>query len=118
MNRGVFILPRINRKSKKIEDIIQDYIDYCDYKNLRPRTIKSYYQSLMLFARFIEEEMNITDIRKINKEVVEEYLTLTKERGKYSFIANEEYLIKNKIDNRKDLEKKFQQQLLIIILEI
>ncbi len=96
-------MPRINRKSKKIEDIIQDYIDYCNYKNLRPKTIKSYYQTLMLFARYLEEEMNITDIRKIDKEVVEEYLALTKERGKYSFIANEEYLNKNRIDNRKDV---------------
>ena len=96
-------MPRINRKSKKIEDIIQDYIDYCSYKNLRAKTIKSYYQTLMLFARYLEEEMNITDIKKINKDVVEEYLTLTRERGKYSFVANEESLKKNRLDNRKDV---------------
>lgn len=95
-------MPRINRKSKKIEDIIQDYIDYCNYKNLRPKTIKSYYQTLMLFARYLDEEMAITDIM-IKKEVVEEYLTLTRERGKYSFVAKEEYLNKNRLDNRKDV---------------
>lgn len=111
-------MPRINRKSKKIEDIIQDHIDYCNYKNLRSKTNKSYYQTLMLFTRYIEEEMNIRDIRKIDKEVVEEYLALTKERGKYYFITNEEYLNKNRIDNRRDMKKKFQLQLLIFILEI
>ncbi len=96
-------MPRINKKSKKIEEIVQDYIDYCNYKNLRPKTIKSYYQTLMLFARYLEEEMEITDIKKIDKDVVEKYLSLTKERGKYSFIANEESLSKNRIDNRKDV---------------
>lgn len=55
----------------------------------------------MLFARYLEEEMEITDIKKIDKDVVEKYLSLTKERGKYSFIANEESLSKNRIDNRK-----------------
>ena len=75
-------MPRINKKSKKIEEIVQDYIDYCNYKNLRPKTIKSYYQTLMLFASYLEEELEITDIKKVNKKVVEDYLAFTKDRGK------------------------------------
>ncbi|MBM6860481.1 phage integrase N-terminal SAM-like domain-containing protein [Clostridium saudiense] len=67
-------MPRINKKSKKIEEIIQNYIDYCNYKNLRPKTIKSYYQTLMLFAKYLEEELEITDIKKVNKKIVEDYL--------------------------------------------
>ena len=67
-------MPRINKKSKKIEEIIQNYIDYCNYKNLRPKTIRSYYQTLMLFAKYLEEELEITDIKKVNKKIVEDYL--------------------------------------------
>lgn len=96
-------MPRISRKIKSLQDIIQDYIDYCAYKNLRPKTIKLYYQTLTLFAKFLEEEMEITDVRKINKEVVEEYLNLTKERGKYSFIACEDSLVKTRHDRRGDV---------------
>lgn len=28
-------MPRISKKNRKIEDIIQDYLDYYSYKNLR-----------------------------------------------------------------------------------
>lgn len=96
-------MPRINKKSKCLNDLIHDYIDYCGYKNLRPKTIKSYYQTLMLFSRFLEEEMEVTDVKKINKDVVEEYLSLTKERGKYSFVALEESLVITRHDKRNDL---------------
>ncbi|WP_367270597.1 radical SAM protein [uncultured Clostridium sp.] len=27
-------MPRISKKSKTIEDLIQDYLDFCSYKNL------------------------------------------------------------------------------------
>lgn len=95
-------MPRISRKNKNYEDLIQDYIDYCSYKNLALKTIKSYNQTLMLFTYYLREEKNINDINKINKEIVEEYISFTKERGKYSFVADEGYLKAN-IDKRKDI---------------
>lgn len=95
-------MPRISRKNKNYEDLIQDYIDYCSYKNLAVKTIKSYNQTLMLFAQYLREEMNIEDINKVNKEIVEEYINFTKERGKYSFVANDGYLKAN-IDKRTDI---------------
>ena len=34
-------MPRISKKSKTIEDLIQDYLDFCSYNNLSKKTIKS-----------------------------------------------------------------------------
>lgn len=51
-------------KTKTINSIIVEYLEYCSYKNLRLKTIKSYHQTLMLFAKYLEEELEITDIKK------------------------------------------------------
>jgi integrase/recombinase XerD len=42
-------------------DLIQDFLDYCNYKNLSVKTIKSYNQTLVLFMWYLEEEKGITD---------------------------------------------------------
>ena len=60
----------------------------------------------MLFSKYLEEEKQITDINKINKNTVEEYISFTKERGKYSFVASEEEMIKANIDKRSDIGKE------------
>lgn len=99
-------MPKISKKSKSIDDIIVDYLEYCNYKNLSIKTIKSYHQTLMLFSKYLEEEKQIVDINKINKDTVEEYIGFTKERGKYSFVASEEGMIKANIDKRTDIGKE------------
>ena len=99
-------MPKISKKTKSIDDIIVDYLEYCNYKNLSLKTIKSYHQTLMLFSKYLEEEKQITDINKINKNTVEEYISFTKERGKYSFVASEEGMIKANIDKRSDIGKE------------
>lgn len=84
-------------------DLIQDFLDYCSYKNLSTKTIKSYNQTLILFMRYLEEEKDITDINKINKEIVQEYIVFTKDRGKYSFVASTNGMVKANIDKRSDI---------------
>lgn len=96
-------MPRITKKIKPIIDFIQDFLDYCSYKNLSKKTTKSYNQTLMLFMRYLEEEKGIEDINKIDKDIVEEYIRFTKERGKYSFVASTEGMIKANIDKRTDI---------------
>ena len=96
-------MPKISKKSKSIDDIIVDYLEYCTYKNLSLKTIKSYHQTLMLFSKYLEEEKQITYIGKINKNTVEEYISFTKERGKYAFVASEEGMIKANIDKRTEV---------------
>lgn len=97
-------MPKINSK-KNINDVIVDYLQFCSYKNLSTKTIKSYQQTLLLLSKYLEEEKQITDIRKVNKEVIEEYLSFTKERGKYSFATSVEGIKKANLDKRKDINK-------------
>lgn len=53
--------------------------------------------------RYLEEEKNIIDINKINKEIVQEYIMFTRNRGKYSFVASIDGMIKANIDKRSDI---------------
>lgn len=98
-------MPRII-KTKTINSIIVEYLEYCNYKNLRLKTIKSYHQTLMLFAKYLEEELEITDIKKVNKKIVEDYLAFTKDRGKYSFASSEVGIEKANLDKRHDVGKE------------
>lgn len=108
-------MPRI-KKIKDIQVYIQDFIDYCGIKGLSKKTIMSYYQTLTLFARYLEEEKDISDISKVDKEVVEAYLEFTKERGKYSYIANVESLNLNYQQKRKDLGEELSDATLNLSL--
>lgn len=98
-------MPKIKTK-KEFNIYIQDFIDYCKLKNLSIKTIKSYYQTLTLFSKYLEEEKQISAVDEVNKNIVEEYLEFTKERGKYSYVANNRSLEINFQQNRKDLGKQ------------
>jgi len=98
-------MPKIKTK-KEFTIHIQDFIDYCKLKNLSIKTIKSYYQTLALFSKYLEEEKQISKVDEVNKNIIEEYLEFTKERGKYSYVANDKSLEINYQQNRKDLGKE------------
>ena len=98
-------MPRIKKK-KEFGYYIQDFIDYCTYKDLSVKTIKSYYQTLTLFAKYLEEEKDITSVTDVNKEIVEEYIAFTKDRGKYSYVADEKTLNVTYQNIRKDIGKE------------
>lgn len=98
-------MPRIKKK-KEFGYYIQDFIDYCTYKDLSVKTIKSYYQTLTLFAKYLEEEKDITSVTYVNKEIVEAYIAFTKNRGKYSYVADEKTLNVTYQNNRKDIGKE------------
>ena len=85
---------------------IQDFIDHCTLKGLSPKTIKSYYQRLTLFCKYIEEEKEIMSIEEVNKNIIEEYIQFIKDRGKYSYVADEKYLRTNYQNNRSDIGKE------------
>lgn len=98
-------MPKIKTK-KEFSIYIQDFIDYCKLKELSIKTTKSYYQTLALFSKYLEEEKNISRVDEIDKNIVEEYLEFTKERGKYSYVANSKSLEINFQKNRRDLGKE------------
>lgn len=95
-------MPRI-KKSKTMEDIIIDYLDNCSYRELSKKTIKSYYQTLMLLKCYLEEEKGITNFNNVTGDIIEEYIEFTKERGKYSYTSTIEGSIKANIEKRGDI---------------
>ncbi|MCR1975019.1 site-specific integrase [Clostridium sporogenes] len=41
------------------------FLEYCSYKNLSNKTIKSYNQTLVLFMRYLKEEKDIIAINNL-----------------------------------------------------
>lgn len=105
-------MPKVIKRKKEMLDLVEDFLEYCRYKNLSTKTIKSYNQTLFLFVRYLEEEKDITDIDKINKEIVQEYIAFTKDRGKYSFVASKDGMIKANIDKRSDIGEELSDSTL------
>lgn len=99
-------MPRIMKQNKKIEFFIEDFMVNCKLKELSMKTMDSYEKTLKLFAKYLEEEYQITSIEEIVEEHINDYLVFTKNRGKYSFVSDDKTLAVNYPQNRKDLGKQ------------
>ena len=91
---------------EKIDYEVDDFMNYCDYKGLSPKSMKSYEQTLRLFIRYLKDECNITNTGDIKEQTIKEYLTNIKERGKYTVVADENSKKFNNPQNRQDFGKK------------
>ncbi|KGM94972.1 integrase, partial [Clostridium novyi A str. 4552] len=91
---------------KKIDFMIDEFMFYCDSKNLSKKTMMSYEQTLRLFSKYLEEEIDIIDITKVTEKVIREYINYIKERGKYTVVIDHKTLKTNTPKIRKDYGKK------------
>lgn len=97
---------------ERIDFEIDDFMNNCDYKNLSRKTMKSYEQSLRLFVKYLndrnEEEKRspITKTEQIKEKDIKDYITNTKERGKYTVLIDESTRKTNNPTNRGDFGKK------------
>jgi len=53
-----------NNEERTIENVINDFINYCEVKNLSEQTIKYYQNQFKIFSRFYDSENIIDDLRK------------------------------------------------------
>lgn len=90
----------------KIYYQIDDFMEYCVEKGLSKKTISSYEQTLILFARYLIEQCNIETATKVKKDTIRSYIKYLRERGKYTITGNERSKEYNHPDNRKDYGKK------------
>lgn len=90
----------------KIDIQIDEFMNYCQSKNLSKKTMASYEQTLRLFARYLEDVLRITDATKLTEKMFRDYILSIQERGKYTIVSNENTKNTNKPDNRKDFGKK------------
>lgn len=55
---------------EKIDYEVDDFMNYCDYKGLSPKSVRSYEQTLRLFIRYLKDECNITSIGEIKEQTI------------------------------------------------
>jgi len=91
---------------EKIDIQIDEFMNYCQSKGLARKTMSSYEQALKLFARYLSDNVKITDATKLTDKIFREYIVSIQERGKYTVASDIESKKTNNPDKRKDLGKK------------
>lgn len=84
---------------------IDEFMVYCQSRQLRQKTLNSYEQALRLFERWCAEELELTTVDKVTESVIRRYILSLQERGKYSFYADEKKKDSNHPDRRRDYRK-------------
>lgn len=98
-------------KKYSLDYKIDDFMIWCQQKDLRIKTITSYESCLRLFARYMKDEHNIDNINEIKEQHIREYIKYTKDRGKYTFVSDKNSLRINYPEDRKDYNSKIQENL-------
>lgn len=83
---------------------IDRYMLDCAAKGLSVKTMKSYEQTLKLFARYVEDTFEITSAKEVNAEHLKAYMRDLAERGKYEMSSS--LNPKNFPERRQDYGKK------------
>lgn len=91
---------------EQIDYDIDDFMTYCEVKNLSKKTINSYEQTLRLFAIFLKNECEVKEAGEVKEIHIREYIKQLQERGKYTVVANENTKKVNFPENRKDYQKE------------
>ncbi|MBQ8619223.1 MAG: tyrosine-type recombinase/integrase [Clostridia bacterium] len=95
---GVGIFMEIGR-------MIALYMEYCRSKQLRPKTMLSYEQTIKLFARWLKEVEGIDQVEQIKEATIRHYILELQSRGKYTFYAVEAQESTNCPKRRRDYKK-------------
>lgn len=91
---------------EKMDLEIDDFMNYCEYRNLSKKTLLSYEQTLRLFSRYLIDTYKINRSEQVTQQIILNYINDTKERGKYTVVANENTKKTNNPQNRGDYGKK------------
>lgn len=85
---------------------LDNFMLYCQSRNLARKTLASYEQTLKLFGMYLKEAYEIEDSRKVQSGHIRQYIKYLQERGKYSVVTNEQTKGKNYPDHRTDYKKQ------------
>ena len=67
----------------KVDRSLELFSNYCRSRQLRPRTMQTYRQSIRLFAAWLRER-EIEDVEEIHEMTIRDYILDLQERGKYA----------------------------------
>lgn len=85
---------------------IDRYMNDCAAKGLSQKTMKSYEQSLKLFAKWLRETFEIDSPSMVKGEHLKSYMNSLQERGKYEYTANDTAKDVNYPERRNDYGKR------------
>lgn len=87
------------------EFYFEDFMLFCTSKNLSPKTLKSYEQTLKLFQLYLQKEFGIDSPKDVRAFHIRHYIKYLQERGKYTVqTANRDINYPhNRTDNGKEL---------------
>lgn len=60
----------------KIDRSITLFLNYCRSKQLRPKMLQSYEQTLALFAKWLRESEKIEEVDQIREITIREYMSV------------------------------------------
>lgn len=82
------------------------FFDYCEMKELRPKTLIHYSQSVKLFVKWAQEQEQITEVDEVSELTIRKYIRFLQTRGKYTECINVTQSEYNHPENRKDYHVK------------
>ncbi|MER2079011.1 tyrosine-type recombinase/integrase [Psychrobacillus psychrotolerans] len=92
-------------KLTELEFFLEDFLTYCQAKNLSRKTLSSYEQSIKLFLIYLKTELLIEEPEKVKAAHIRQYIKYIQERGKYTVVNNERSKKVNFPENRTDYKK-------------
>lgn len=93
------------KKSRILKDFdfyIEEYMYFCRSRQLRPKTMQSYEQTLRLFERWCADSEQITEPGQVREQTIRHYICDLQERGKYTFYVMDERRDTNCPERRRD----------------
>lgn len=84
------------------------YMHDCHARGLRPKTMKSYEQTLRLFGVWIADRHGIVQVEGIHAAHIRSYISDLQTRGKYTYCSRIESMPLNQPLNRRDYSKTIQ----------
>lgn len=93
---------------EQIDYDVDDFICYCEAKNLSKKSYGSYEQTLRLLVQYLKNTYEITEAKQVREKHLREYIKYLQERGKYSVVANERTKAINFPEKREDYGKKVE----------
>ena len=82
------------------------FMEYCLSKQLRPKTMHAYEKTLRLFAKWLQENEEITKADAVKEMHIRRYILELQSRGKYTACSDEHSKKINFPENRSDYNEK------------
>ena len=112
LKHSIFCMKNTNEECfcMLLEDVLKEFIYDAELRGLSPRTIKGYRNNNLRFIKFLDEELNVSELEKVTTKQIKMYLSLLKQqklketyangilktvRSFFNYCVGEEYIAEN-----------------------